>query len=448
MEVSLEVAVDVTNVIKGNMKLEHIIVLIFSLYCSSLIWAQENSEYKKRVLDKTELKILSSYYAQEGVNAAVTGGRGTEELTDIAPTISIAIPLNDDDVLSIDASISAYTSASSSNINPFDGEQPADPFLTSTGASRQDVWASLTANYSHSSDDRNKIWSAHTSFATEYDYFSIGFGGSYTRLFNQKNTELQLKGNVFLDTWSPQYPIEFRPNFDSDDYDLIGEINYAPNFLEFDSLNRNTFNLGINFSQILSKSIQTSFISDVVLQQGLLSTPHQRVMFADFEDSIIENFTLGNDIERLPDSRFKIALANRTNFYLNEIFILRSYYRFYTDDWGITSHTFELELPIKLGLKYTIYPSYRIYTQTKSDYFFGYNEALSTDEFYTSDFDLAEYNAHQFGLGFKYYDPLNNFKVGGFGLKSINIDFNQYSRTSQDFNAYFTAIGLSFVSKK
>jgi hypothetical protein len=430
------------------MKINHIFFLIGLMCCSVLLQAQDNTEYKKRVLDKTELKILSSYYAQDGVNAAVTGGRGTEELTDIAPTITVAIPLNDDDVLSIDASVSAYTSASSSNINPFDGTQPADPFLTSTGASRQDTWASLTVDYSHSSDDRNKIWSAHTSFAAEYDYTSIGFGGSYTRLFNQKNTEVQLRGNVFIDFWNPQYPIELRPNFNLQDYTLSGENNYASGFSKFDNLNRNTFNLGINFSQILSKSIQTAFVTDFVIQQGLLSTPHQRVMFGDVEDSFIQNFTLGNDIERLPDSRFKIALANRTNFYINETFILRSYYRFYTDDWGITSHTFDLELPIKLGLKYTIYPSYRFYAQSKADYFYGYNEALSTSEFYTSDFDLAEYNAHQFGLGFKYYDPFNNLRVGGFGLKSINLDFNQYTRTSQDFDAYFTAIGLTFTSLK
>ncbi len=426
------------------MKYQLLFVSLLAFGVSIKSIAQESIEYKKRVLDQMEIKVLSSYYSQDGDNAAVTGGRGTEELTDLAPIINVAIPLNDDDVLIIDASVSAYTSASSSNIDPFDGDQPADPFLTSTGASRQDVWSSLTVDYSHSSDDRNKIWSAHTSFAAEYDYTSIGFGGSYTRLFNQKNTELQVKANVFLDFWNPQYPIEFRDGFNPNDFEFTGTNIYAPNFEKFGDTNRNTFNLGLNFSQILSKSIQTAFISDVVLQNGLLSTPHQRVMFADIEDTVVEDFTLGNDVEKLPDSRLKIALANRTNFYLTENFILRSYYRFYTDDWGVDSHTFELELPIKLSMKYTLYPSYRYYTQTGADYFNGFNQALSTDEFYTSDFDLAEYDAHQYGMGFKYYDPLNKFRIGGFGLKSINLEFNQYSRTSQNFDAFFTSIGLSF----
>ena len=54
------------------------------------------------------------------------------------------IPLNDDDVLSIDATVSAYTSASSSNIELVDGQQPADAFVASSGASEKDTWFGLT----------------------------------------------------------------------------------------------------------------------------------------------------------------------------------------------------------------------------------------------------------------------------------------------------------------
>ena len=406
----------------------------------------EKTEYKKRVLESTEVNLLSSYYTQDGENAAVTGGRGTEELTDFAPSINIAIPLNDDDILAIDATVSAYTSASSSNIDPFDGNEPADAFIASSGASEKDTWFGLTANYSHSSDDRNTILSGNVSFANEYDYTSFGFGGSLTKIFNQKNTELQLKANVYFDTWSPQYPIEFRSGFNLNEYAFSGEVNYAPTYTDFTSLNRNSYSLGLNFSQILSKSIQTAFMADFVYQEGLLSTPHQRVYFSDLNETRIENFRLGNDIERLPDTRTKIALGNRTNFYINQDFILRTYYRYFTDDWGTNSHTAKFELPIKLGVNYTLYPSYRYYTQTEADSFGEFNTLLSTQEFYTSDYDLAEYDAHQYGLGIKYYDPLSKFKIGGFGLKSINLDYNFYNRTTQNFSANITSIGFSFMA--
>ena len=58
------------------------------------------------------------------------------------------------------------------------------------------------ATYAHSSDDRNFIWNADVSFSNEYDYTSVGFGGGVTKLFNEKNTELSVKANVYLDQWN------------------------------------------------------------------------------------------------------------------------------------------------------------------------------------------------------------------------------------------------------
>ncbi len=420
--------------------------------------SQTNSQdsvntYKKRVLESTEIDFLSSYYAQDGDNAAVTGGIGTEELTDVTGTVIVAIPLNDDDVLTIDAGISAYTSASSSNVNPFDGENAADPFVASSGASSADNWANMTASYSHSSDSRNDIVSAKISVSNEYDYFSLGFGGSYTKLFNEKNTEVSINANAYLDTWKLIYPSELRPfvqgrgglsNALFTGNTISGNANYGPMFTAINDKNRNSYSVGFGFSQILSKKLQGSLLLDFVQQDGLLSTPFQRVYFSDIEDSFIQNFHLAEAIEKLPESRFKIAIGGRLNYYINEIFVLRTYYRYYTDDWGIQSHTANLELPIKISDKFTIYPSYRFYNQTAADYFAFYNQHVSTNEFYTSDYDLSKYIANQYGLGVTYTDIFTNFHIWKLGLKSINLKYNKYDRDT-GLNASIVSAGVSFV---
>ena len=59
--------------------------------------------YTKRVLENTEVDLISSFYGQDGDNAAVTGGIGTEKLTDIVSTITVSIPLNANDIFTIDA---------------------------------------------------------------------------------------------------------------------------------------------------------------------------------------------------------------------------------------------------------------------------------------------------------------------------------------------------------
>lgn len=432
---------------------------IFSFYFLFLAvsgFAQSTGDstkvYKKRVLETVEVDFLTSYYAQDGDNAAVSGGIGSEELKDVTGAFVVSIPINDDDILTIDAAVSAYTSASSGNIDPFN-KGNADPFIASSGASGGDVWVNLSGNYSHSSDDRNDIWSVKASVSSEYDYFSVGFGGSYAKLFNEKNTEISFHGNVYLDTWSLIYPIELRPFREGgrglndklfQENEITGNPNYNPKFTELKDNGRNSYSFGFGFSQILSKTLQGSLALDFVQQKGTLSTPFQRVYFSDVEDSFIDNFQLADDIEKLPDSRFKVALGGRLNWFLNQRFTLRTFYRYYFDDWGITSHTASLELPIKITDKFTIYPSYRFYNQTASDYFNPYEVALSTDDYYTSDFDLSEYSANQFGFGLSYTDIFTQAHIWKMGLKSIDMKFYQYNRNTTFRSSIITA-GVKFV---
>jgi len=478
-----------------------IFISIISLFFITISFAQEQSEdssltYKKRVLETTEIDFLSSYYTQDGDNAAVTGGIGTEKLTDFASDIVISIPLNDDDVLTINATISAYTSASSSNLNPFDnsgassGEDDDDdddddddnnstrklnsklassvtgsPWVESTGESQKDVWVNGNVGYSHSSDNRNKIWSANLNFANEYDYTSFGFGGSHTWLFNEKNTEFGVKGNAFFDTWNPEYPTELDSYLEADKnlnngfFNNISILNQNGNVIDKDGTevwnpnkysyiedkSRNTFSLSLSFSQILSKNAQFSIFLDLVQQKGWLGSPLQRVYFGDRSNFYVGNassipnyrsssnkdvFQLADDIERLPSTRFKTPIGARFNYYINETFVVKTYYRYYTDNWGVDSHTAEIEVPIKITDKFTLYPTYRYYTQTAADYFAPYEENLSTQEYYTSDYDLSSFDANQYGLGLKYTDIFTKINFWKFKLKSAEIRYNHYDRST------------------
>ncbi|MBM1106308.1 DUF3570 domain-containing protein [Aurantibacter crassamenti] len=413
--------------------------------CSFFGFCQQDSTgYKKRVLEAAEIDLLFSYYNQDGQNAAVTGGEGSEQLSDATSSIVVQLPLNEDDILTIDTGISAYTSASSSNVNPFDGDvnRIASPFSASSGASQQDVLAHFNPTYQHSSDNRNSTYNVNAYIASEYDYFSLGFGAGYTRLFNEKNTELSLRGKVYLDKWNPQYPIELRAGFF--DSRITGNGTYTNQFSTFENENRNSFALSLGLSQILSEKVQGSIFMDVVAQNGLLSTPFQRVYFNDTADFFIQDFQLADDVERLPDSRLKFPIGARLNYFVSDAIVLRTYYRFYTDDWGLSSHTASIEIPIKLSDSFTLYPTYRFYNQTAADYFFEKEEALSTYEFYTSDYDLSKYDAHQYGLGFRYRDIFTRTKLLGFGLKAIDLRLVNYNR-SNGLNAFIVSLGTTFV---
>jgi len=350
--------------------------------------------------------------------------------------------MNPDDVLTVDVGISAYSSASSSNVNPLDGSGAVSPFSASSGASKSDALVHFNPKYAHSSDSRNKVWSGNVYVASEYDYFSLGFGGSYLGLYNEKNTELSIGANVFLDNWNPQYPIELREGFF--DSRTEGAGTYSNLFRPFENTKRNSYSLSVGLSQILGRKVQGAIFADLVVQNGLLSTPFQRVYLADQNDFFIDDFQLADDVERLPDSRLKIPIGARLNYFLNDRFVLRSYYRFYVDDWGITAHTASLELPIKLSDSFTIYPNYRYYKQSAADYFYAKEAAVSSLDFYTSDFDLSAFDAHQYGLGFRYTDIFMKTKIFSFGLKTINLRLNSYHR-SNGLKSFIATLGTSFV---
>ena len=471
-------------------------LFIFALLSAYQSFAQQKDStatFKKRVLEATEVDFLISYYKQDGVHSAVSGGMGSEKLTDLASNIVVSMPMSADAILTVDAGLSAYTSASSSNINPFNssgasggdddddkaGTEPyGTPWLASSGASAQDALASVVINYSHSSDDRNFIWNADVAFSNEYDYTSIGFGGGVAKLFNQKNTELSLKANVYLDQWRPILPTELH------EYDKYGSsfLNngyfsgitvydqnglasnaYLPSqFKDIQSVNRNSYSLSFSFSQILTKKLQLSLFFDVLQQEGLLSTPYHRIYFADKANYYIgqtqyipvyetsENvgvYRLADDIERLPKSRFKLPIGVRLNYYINETFKLRTYYRYYTDNWGISAHTANIEVPIKLNDNFTVYPMYRYYTQTESKYFAPFETHVSTEKYYTSDYDLSTFSANQYGIGATYVDIFTKAHIWKFGLKNIDFRYNHYDR-SDTLSADIVSLAFKFVMDK
>lgn len=470
------------------------ITLYFLLLVTTTGYSQEKEKlnlklqdtitpYKKRILETTEIDILTSYYTQDGKKAAITGGVGDEELVDLALNINVAIPLNEDDVFSIDATVSAYTSASSSNLNPFTMNTIGSPWVAGTGASKSDIWASGNFGYSHSSEDRNSTYNASLNFAKEYDYTSIGTGFGYTKLLNEKNTSISASINIYLDSWNPQFPIELNTytassgNLNSGIFNgrdildqngnIIDKNNPSIAWRAFKKSNipdkkRNTYSLSLSFSQLLSNKSQFSIFSDLVIQKGWLANPSQRVYFGDIANYYIGNptnipfytttankdlFHLADDIERLPESRIKIPIGIRFNHYINTYLILKTYYRYYFDDWGISAHTLNLELPIKISQKFTLYPNYRFYNQTQTDYFAPYDQLTSTSNYYTSDNDLSKYNANQFGLGIKYKDILYSKHLWIFGLKNVTINYNYYKRNT-GLNAHIFSFGTKFIIDK
>ena len=373
-----------------------------------------STDYKKQKLKIEEVNFISSYYSQQGDNSAVTGGKGTEKLTDIATQIEVVLTKknanNHTHQFNLSLGVDSYTSASSDKIDP----------NSVSSASYQDVRVYPSAQYAYKNDEKKYVLNAGLSFSAEYDYFSSGVNFGYTKSSKDTNREFSAKASVFLDTWKVILPVELRNN-PSDSQANQGDM--KP---------RNSYNLGLTFAQVVSKKFQFALLADIGYQQGLLGTKFNRVYFNN------------NDVysEKLPESRFKLPVGVRANYFLGDHIVLRSLYRYYSDSWALQSHTFSFEPVYKINAFSSVGLPYRFYTQTQANYFKEKNQHTPGTEFYTSDFDLSQFSSHMLGISFHKVDT----DRGIFNSKrfhSFEVRYGYYSRNN-GLNAHIVTLALQF----
>jgi hypothetical protein len=99
-----------------------------------------------------------------------------------------------------------------------------------------------------------------------------------------------------------------------------------------------------------------------------------------------------------------------------------------------------------LSDQFTFSPTYRYYTQQSSKYFAPYETHLSTEKFYTSDYDLSTFDTSQYGFGFHYTDIFTSGKIFNFGLKNIDFRYNHYER-NDGLQANIVTIGFKFIEQ-
>jgi hypothetical protein len=375
---------------------------------------------------ETEVDILGSYYRQNGDHSAVEGGVGSQRLTDVAPTILLNVPLDSTTRLAANVGIDYYASASSDKI---------DQVMSSPSAS--DVRYHADFGLAHGLADKLTTLGAGAGVSKEYDYLSFNLVASWARTSADGNRQFSASGQAFFDQIKLITPAELR----------VGGTQNR----KYGSDNRQSFTLSLVYAQVLSKRLQASLSVEPVVQRGLLSTPFQRVYFRDRPDAAGQLGTLGTALaEVLPRLRYKYPASLRLTYYATDLVQLRGFYRFYSDNFGIRAHTFELEAPVKLSAFFTLYPFYRYHTQTAADYFAPYLAHTVTDAYYTSDYDLSAFSANKLGLGFRYAPlyGLGRFKTPfGHGItkfKSLDVRYGYY-RQSTGLTANVVSADLSFV---
>ena len=84
--------------------------------------------------------------------------------------------------------------------------------------------------------------------------------------------------------------------------------------------------------------------------------------------------------------------------------------------------------------------------QNQISYFGPYETHLSTEQYYTSDYDLSKFTSNQYSIALNYTDILNKVHIFGLGFKNFNIKYSLYDR-SDGLKANIFSFGIKFVNQ-
>jgi hypothetical protein len=378
-----------------QLKKRYLIIPLLAASLSAFSQKKDNG-YSKKKLAVTDVQALFSFYTQDNNHSAVTGGTGTEDLQVYSSQAFVNLQKDSANSYHFNAGVDIISSASTDNID-----------FEISSASKHDFRAYFKVSNTHTIKKTGYSFGFNAGFSFESDYLSLGAGGFLSHVSDNQSREWSVILQAYFDDlrW-----------FDHGHHDILiypEELRYKE---WFDIYRRNSYNLSLSLNQVLNRKMTLGFYPGISYQRGLLSTSFHRVYFID--DS--------KRVENLPQTRLRIPLGIQLNSFIGSRWIVRTYYRFYWDDYGINSHTINIESAIKITPVVTLIPFIRFYHQTASAYFKPYAQHDISQEFYTSDYDLSQFESYKSGLGLR-YAPFSKKKR--FVFKEVELRYAFYKRS-------------------
>lgn len=404
-----------------------------------------DTSYTPRKLKLDEINLVSSYYNQTADKSAVMGGRTDSkdigDVTDLANGVELKFLGWDGkgrkNTLTAGLGVDYHTAASQA-------------YVDSNGRARNNGTRIYpTLDWTIENEKKGREFGIGAYYSAEHNYYhSIGLNTSFSKK-NHHNGELSVKLTGFFDQIKMIKPSELIPVDSVKSTGTTDSVVYittasgrteALTYVNGQAVSsgtstvtpsraRDTYTASLGYSQVINERMQGSIAVDMVYQNGYLGLPFHRVFFNTGKDTI----------ENLPSQRFKLPIGLRLNCFVGDNIILRTYYRFYVDNWGMVSHTASLEVPVKITPFFSLSPFYRYYAQTAVNYFAAYEKHTATDEYYTSNYALSAFTSQFFGAGIRIAPP-NGILAG---LKTMEIRYGHYSQTT-DLAANIISLNLQF----
>jgi len=256
-------------------------------------------------------------------------------------------------------------------------------------------------------------------------------GGNYSKEHDYESKEMSIEYLHYLDS-SKNQSISIGTSYQKNDVSVYCSLNTD----ECDSSSGasekvkdlDVISSEIGFTQTIDKTSQLKASLFYISEDGYLSNPYMRV---------VREYNTNPKIteDKKPNSRKAYGALFQYSKALNEKLTTVSSYRFYTDDWDISSHTLKSELYYEFNDKLTTGVGLRYYTQSEAEFYNSSMDYFTNQTHASSDRRMSS------------FDSLNYKLSGDYKISSdisVNASLNYYDQPDY-FDAFYYNVGVKYL---
>lgn len=372
------------------------------------------------LLSISQTQAADTFYDFSVLSYSESDNQNQDRVSVFEPVLSITQQNADDDFIKYDLVVDSLTGSSPNGANASSQPQNFGAFTAPAGITPVDSRFNderFALNISWMTPiDRLSRYQGGVSFSSESDYRSAGVSYSYFKDVNNKLTTLMMGGAFgyeasnpsggFNDPFSSIYTTPATGNTPAAQTTTSasggggggGGEDDEEEFNLFPGKSKAIFDAIFGVSHVLNRYTLLNLNYGFSYVSGYQTDPYKLI-------SVIDSSGLPVDYvwENRPDTRFKQTLKGTIVTAIGED-SLHLDYRYYQDDWGIVTHTYDLKYNLELGNKLTITPHYRLSQQGKADFYvLSLNQGEANPAYASADYRLSDMQTVTTGAMFAYH---------------------------------------------
>ena len=182
----------------------------------------------------------------------------------------------------------------------------------------------------------------------------------------------------------------------------------------------------VGLTQILTRNLIMGLSVETIADEGFLNNPYRSVRYLDSTSPVGFSF----EPELYPNTRVSTAVGLRARYFLPYRAAIQVDYRFFTDTWGILSHTGAISYTHPFG-PLTLTGKYRFYTQDQADFYSDLFSRSEATNFRARDKELSQFVSQTFRAQASY----ELFRDGWSFLEKASVNLT-YDRLIIDYDNF------------